>query len=366
MSERLGRMMLMWALLLAIGCGASGGTGGHAGGASGVSGTSAGGAGGMRVDGGSSGSSAAGGSSAGASGGRGGTGGTSGAFGGGEGGAGNGRAGNGGGGDGSVGNGGTGGGTACSPGADCTAAALADHESIFGPIPEGAFYLFRAPYVRTSGNPPVVTAAINVADPGTRDLTFPNPPRWLPNGGPDGRGAARFDGIDDHGTAGGFSFGIGSSPSILVVLQFDDVDDRIAVPVQLHDGSRDGRYFLNAAQIRTMTGDIYRANGNLIGVPHNIDYLTPQASSDTLPHLHETHAYSDGMVAVYDGRIFGGGGGDGLAGPIDTLQVGSNAIGSQHAAVQISEIVVTEGRTPAEAAAYRERRVRVEYPSLGL
>jgi hypothetical protein len=266
---------------------------------------------------------------------------------------------------GSLGAGGSAGGGGTPPGD----APLPNHESMYGALADGAFYLFREPYITVTGDPPVITAAVNVDAPGSRDLTFANPPRWLPAGGADGRGAAQFDGDDDCGSATGFSFAIGSHPSILVVLRYDDVSDRISHPVQLHDGTSAPQSFLNAAHIRTMSGDVYRANGSLIGVPHAVEYLTPEGSNDTAPHLHETHAYATGMMAMYDGSAFGPGGANGISGQLVAVHVGCASFGpngGEHAAAQISEIVITEGRTEAEAAAYRELRVKLEYPSIGL
>lgn len=320
--------------------GTTAGTGPTGGTSSGTSGGSAGTSGGIGGSGATGGSAASGGSMV--------TGGTSG----------------------SGGNGGSGGRPSCAGEANCPDGPLPTDPSIYGELADGAFYLFREPHITISGNPPVITRAINVANPGTRDLSFPNPPRFLANGGADGRGAAQFDGEDDYGEATGFSFPTGSQPSILVVLQFDDVSDRISVGVQLNDGTAQPMYFVHAAHFRTQSGDLYRANAYPRGAPHNIDYLMPEANNDLGPHLHETHLYASGMVAVYDGMVHGPAGGEGIAGPLTTLRVASNALGggsgSEHAAAQISEIVITEGRTEAEAAAYRQERIRIEYPSLGL
>jgi hypothetical protein len=234
--------------------------------------------------------------------------------------------------------------------------------SIYGPIPEGAVYIFRAQYLTISGTPERVMAAVNVANPGVRDLTFPNPPLWLPTGGPDGHGAAQFDGVNDYGEAVGFSFqqGVNNQPSLQLVGSNDIVTDRVQIGASLLNGTST---FFQVMQIRTVGSDLYRTNGLIVGVPHNVDFLMPEASNDVTPHLHEGHAYHSGFQALFDGALQGTGGGSGTQGTLTTFRVASNPL-NQYAAIRVSEVVITEGRPPAQAAAYRTLRIAREYPSL--
>jgi hypothetical protein len=261
-------------------------------------------------------------------------------------------------------------------------APLATDESIYGAIDEGAYYIFREPYITIDDGR--VTAAVNVNDPGTRDLSFPTPPLWVSDGGPDGAGCIRFNGSSEYGVATGFSFSETAETNLVslqVVARYLTHDDRnqVAVAIGAEDELEGATpVFLYAAHSRTFsTADMYRANGSLVEIPHNVDYLTPEASEDTVwYHLHETHAMADVLRGVYDGTIFdasGAGfpqtfGGGGMRGDaIDRLFVGrSGGSAAAWANIEIAEIVVTEGRSAAEHAAYRSLRVAAEYPSVDL
>jgi hypothetical protein len=214
-----------------------------------------------------------------------------------------------------------------------------------------------------------VTRAQNGVDPGTRDLEFPEPPLYQESGGPDGRPCIQFNGSSEYGEAGGFSCSEGTTgePGLQVVGNFTNTRDTMGVGVALYNPSYQTWYdsFVHAMHAATgASEDTYRANSHPVGVPHNIDWGRPEADNDTAHHLFETFMWAAGMQAFFDGQSMGTGGDQGIKQTVTHVSLGRSADRYGYAPVCISEVVVTEGRTPAQAAAYRTERIRVEYPSL--
>lgn len=241
---------------------------------------------------------------------------------------------------------------------------LPNDESLFG---RGviAMYLFRAPYVTTGGNPPVVTQVVNANDPGTHDLQFVDPaqrPRWIADCGQDAMGqaygCARFDGVDDYGEGVGLSLATGDRPSLVAVMKMNDVSNVVAIPFQLT--SADGSLFMNLPEVRTAGESLWRYNGTFTVAPHNIDFGTP----DLELHLHELHLASPATLAIFDGVTQPETGGDAaVTGPLTRVSIGRRAP-FEYAAVDLFEALVVDQPTLAQAQRYRELRVRQEYPTI--
>jgi hypothetical protein len=230
-----------------------------------------------------------------------------------------------------------------------------------------AMYIFRSPYVTTTGTPPVVTSVANANDPGTHDVTFINPlnrPLWIANCGQDALGqtygCARFDGIDDYGEADGFSMVTGDRPSLIAVMKMNDVSNVTAIPFQLTNEA--GSQFMNLPEVRTQGENLWRYNGTFTNAPHNIDFGTP----DLDLHLHEQHLASPATLAIFDGVTQPDTGGDSaINGPITIVSLGRRAP-FEYAAVDIFEAIVVDQPTLAEAESYRSLRVQQEYPTIPL
>lgn len=241
--------------------------------------------------------------------------------------------------------------------------------SIYGSIATvtgGAVYIFQEEYLTLSGDPLRATAAVNVASPGTHDISFAsNPPLWLPTGGPDGAGALQFDGTNDEGLATGFDFDVAEgtgNPSLLMIARFTVADANNKACASLSGTPLNESAFFTLMQVRT-SGTVYRLNGTIVNVDHNIDY-TPDSEPDTEWHLWEGHAEAGGMRAAHDGVEYAGGGTGGVDAPMDRLLVGRGV--TQFGPCEISEIVVVEGRSESEHSAYRTLRIAELYPSIVL
>jgi len=257
------------------------------------------------------------------------------------------------------------------PTTSAVASPLPNDESIFG-TDVIAMYIFRDPYVTTAGDPLLVTSVENANDPGTHDVTFVNGPLWVENCGQDASGqtygCARFDGIDDYGTASGFTIVTDDRPSLIAVMKFNNVTDVTMVPVLLI-GPTDGNSaekFMNFPQVRTRFGEnTYRYNGHFTFPPHNIDFGTP----DLELHLHEHHLSSPNTLAIFDGETVGMGSDNTLNGPITRLVLrreaqNSNPNAPSFSSVDMFEVVIVDQASTDQAASYRDLRITEEYPTI--
>jgi hypothetical protein len=193
-------------------------------------------------------------------------------------------------------------------------------------------------------------------------------PTWHASGGINGRSYASFNGSGERGVATGFNFDPEAGTTeiaVQVVGRYREVADLEGYGVIVT--TSDNESWMATFQVKThFEWDAWRTNGNILMPPHNIDYLTPEASNDTDWHLHEGYTKSTGLLAWFDGTQFGPGGGGGPmpgSGPLTDVNVGGGFPGGYggFAPCDIHEVVVTEGRDLAELAAYRRLRVAPLY-----
>ena len=242
---------------------------------------------------------------------------------------------------------------------------LPDDAALFGQKVM-AMYIFRAPYVMTTGDPPVITTVVNAHDPGTHDAIFDagHRPFWIEDCGQDAGGqsygCARFDAdLEHYGIASGFSIGIGDRPSMLVVMKMNALDLQVSIPFQIaHDTQST---FMNTPEVRSAQG-LWRYNGHFTDTPHNVDFGSP----DLAIHLHEQHQMSPDRVAIFDGVVQGTVSGDaGVSNPLNIVSLGRRAP-FEYSSVDMFEAIVVDEPTLGEADAYRTLRAAPEYPTLPL
>ncbi|MGB1141573.1 MAG: hypothetical protein ACPG1A_11785 [Halioglobus sp.] len=239
---------------------------------------------------------------------------------------------------------------------------LPNDPSIYGPITEGAMYIARAEYL-TLGPGDEVQVWQNADNPGTRDIIFDSGarPTWMPSLGVDGAGTVRLNGTNQWGYATGFNFsqaGGTNEPRVQIVGRYRSTSTPkvgwctpwIASP----------QAYIQGFQIRA--GNVKRTNGSIINTPHNLDTVI---AHDTGYHLWEDNFKdSGGFEFWFDGVQYTGGGTGGATNVNDRFEFGRGSFGGEYADVDIDEIVITEARSAAQAAAYRSIRVANEYPSL--
>ena len=231
-----------------------------------------------------------------------------------------------------------------------------------------AMYIFRAPYVTTTGDPPVITSLANANDRGTHDVIFEagHRPRWIEDCGRDDQGAAygcgRFDATQQHyGIADGFNIVTGDRPSLIAVLKMNALDNSVSIPFQLANAAISE--FMNLPEVRSTQG-IWRYNGSFTDTPHNTDFGTP----DLALHLHEQHLMSPARLSIFDGVTQAEGqqtGDSAITGPITQVVFGRR-FQHEHASVDVFEALAVDLPTPEEATHYRDLRVRLEYPTITL
>ena len=273
------------------------------------------------------------------------------------------------------GSGSTAGGRDAGAGVPAGAGVMPWDKSIYGDMPEGAVYIFAEPYVTIQDGR--VIKLQNAANPGTHDMVFnadtrapqgvETRPTWHARGGLNDRSYASFqDG--QRGVAKGFNFDPDAGThevALQVVGRYTKVENVIGYGVIVT--SADDYSWMATFSIRADDpNDLWRTNGDITNPPHNIDYLTPEASKDTSWQLHEGYAKVTGLLAFRNGVQFGPGGTGGPRpghGVLDEVDLGGGYPSGSggFAPIDVHELVVTEGRPLEQLAAYRARRVTPVY-----
>ena len=224
------------------------------------------------------------------------------------------------------------------------------------------WYEFTDPYLTYSG--PDVTAAQNVANPGTYDLGVGSAPLFVADG-LDGRDCGEFDGAGESLLVNTLPLAVGDTWDIYAVVQYMGTPPPGGVEYILYTDNGGGASQVTA-NWNSDYGMEYRSTPS--------GYASNRGGAlDTDPHLIVAASYNQGS-GTSDGNLYIDGsvvaavssGQDGTQHGVSRFTVGALPGGASAANMRVSEIVLVRNETNGDAnrLAYQER-IKALYPTIG-